>query len=301
MYTIVLSFIMSMLSIIGVGLLKNDVPNNKVYASMNLQQMDSLFAKSSNVSSDFLYHYAYALKHNDRIYTHVVDKYIKKKKLFKAKTHTEKDALFIHDFANNLFSKALDVMLVHKQAYAHTHKFGTYYLNKKIAYDLVYSARWAAQYNSPVLFKRCLKLISKANLGNESAILFEVKTAYYQQCEDWQAYSQAIVDFTESQAQLSPIDLYENAKQLINKSTNKQHLWYAQSWLRTSVHKMPTYQSLYAYAYVLLQLNQYQQARTYTYQAIEAAKSTDMPYTAAETLLHQINGVTLSPAVLVKL
>ena len=222
----------------------------------NLQSMQRQY-ESGFRKVTFLKDFAYLLKSNKLPYQEVVNAFIAKQNS-RADFKKEDTQAFIYDFANDLNTKAIDILVKFKGDYAQKH--GLEQVNEKIKNALFEGVNLAIERRDESLFKRVKKVATKAKVDSDNLLVYEIDAAYYKGINHVEMYAKAIRKYMHKYNGKSAEVWHNSAWNLVTSSENKSNLKMAKKWIEKSIYLNPQYYNYESYAYVLKMLGKKQQA-----------------------------------------
>jgi thiol-disulfide isomerase/thioredoxin len=267
----------------GVSLVAND------YENVKLMQLEEVYNRHTitgmPTSPETLRELSYALRQRRRPYNAVVNDYL----LANSKTPRKPEVRqFIYDFSINLENLAMDYFLkdiVYFKQYYSGNK-----VNDKIKTAIYNSVLTAIQSRNENLFKKAVSAIQKANLPDEDRYLFEIRSIYYQGIEDWSSFSKVAYNYLTTQKSSDPQLLNDVAFKFQRYVTNKRMLKEAIKWAKKSINMEHEYMNHYALALLYFKTGKNAKALDVCKEAIDVAKTRNIPYTEVSDLMNQIHG-----------
>lgn len=178
-------------------------------------------------SPRFLYDYAYDLKKLNETYVEVVDDFLNSSD-FKTSQSIRDNMQFVFDFADELDTKAFDIMLRNKQQYIGV--FGKDEVNAKILGAVRSKVILSAFDQNKKAFEDALQYITKAAIPNSEESIFTFKLLYYKETNNLLSYVQAVTNYCNTQIKPNPDILNTAARDLAVKTNNKEDLEKALQW-----------------------------------------------------------------------
>lgn len=255
----------------------------KVSLDAMIRQFDSGYKNPT-----FLYDLSYELKRQGRPYRKVADEYITQKKLYKANFEHLQDIQFIYDFSDNVYGKAMDILLKNKTFFQE--KYGIEHINRKITEAIKSSADAATINKNTKLFERSKKVLLAANLTNQRELEIDIVLHYQKQ----QMKKADFIHFFREQVDGYEGNdgrwLYDKTRQLLLLSTTEHDFVLSKKWLESSISLLPNYSTYELYINTLCKLSEYNKAQKEASKAIEVAKKQQVDYTGMQLFLKDLVG-----------
>jgi tetratricopeptide (TPR) repeat protein len=211
------------------------VPNNtdntipSIYTSFLEKKLQYI---NGSRTPRFLYDYAYDLKKLNETYSEVVDYFLNSSD-FKTSQSIRDNMQFVFDFADELDSKAFDIMLRNKQQYMGV--FGKDEVNAKILDAVRSKVILSALDQNKTAFEDALQYITKAAIPNSQESIFKFKLLYYKETNNLLSYVQAVTNYCNIQIAPNPDILNTAARDLAVNTNNKEQLEKALQWISKSL------------------------------------------------------------------
>lgn len=226
----------------------------------------------------FLYDFAYLLKKHEAPYEQVVDAYLLKSKNLK----DEKTLRLVYDFANDLNTKAIDILLKNKDVF--TEKYGVQHIRKKIKNAIERTINTAIHSRNKKLVKKVQKTIHKAALPDAKEFEFDMLMAYYEGIHDVEKYEKIVRKYMRKYKGKDGVLWHTMACKLMGASESKRNLKTARKWIEESIYLHPQYYNYESYAYVLKMLGKRNEALTAARKAIAIAQKEGTDYSPLHKL-----------------
>lgn len=207
------------------------VPNNRnntipsIYTNFLEKKLQY---NNGSISPHFLYNYAYDLKKLNETYGEVVDDFLNSSD-FKTSQSIRDNMQFVFDFADELDSKAFDIMLRNKQQYMGV--FGKEEVNAKILDAVRSKVILSALDQNKTAFEDALQYITKAAIPNSQESIFTFQLLYYKETNNLLSYVQAVTNYCNTQIEPNLGILNTAARDLAVNTNNKEQLEKALQWI----------------------------------------------------------------------
>jgi thioredoxin-related protein len=246
--------------------------------------------------SDFLYEYAYQLRLNKQPHDQIVNEYINKEKLQKHKCTEVEDLKFVYDFASNLRTEAIDVLLKNKKVFEE--QFGADKVASKIDKAISTAANYAVEAHDETMLQRACEVAEKNAAPNKMDMIFDMKWQYYESIKDRKNQAKIAQDYMQQYKAENPVVFHQKAVALLQVAGNDAELWKtAQKWLEKSIELMPNYHNQKDYARLLMHLGDYATAKKMAEKAIAIAKISNIDYSEAQRMIEIITTPTMKGSV----
>jgi len=222
----------------------------------------------------FLYDFAYLLKQQNVPYNQVVDDYLVKCKRVK----DEKTMKLVYDFANDLDSRAIDILIKNKDVFSE--KYGVQHIRSKIKSAIVSTATIAISSREDEFLKKMKKVIQKSGLPDAKEFEFNMLSSYYDGIHDVEKYTKVLRKYMKKYDGKDAGYWHLMSSKLMTASESKKNLKTAKKWIEHSIYLHPQYYNYESYAYVLKMLGKRQKALSAARKAIAIAQKEGVDYSA---------------------
>ena len=254
--------------------------------TINLTVMQEQYNKGFR-SPAFLYDFAYQLRINNRPHNDIVNNYIKKEKLSKHCIDT-KDLQFVYDFAANLRTDAMDVLLKNKGDFERV--FGKENIDKKIADAATIAVDYAKTTNDTELLNKAYQVVEKSKISNGKDLLFKMKWDYCETTKDHKSQVKLVKEYMGNYGGYDASVYHQKAIQLMYAAKNNPQDWQvAKKWFEKSIILDASYQNQKDYARLLIKLGEVGNAKQMLMQALNAGYSNGIDCSEGQVLLEMLS------------
>lgn len=244
------------------------------------RQYDAGFRHAS-----FLYEFAYILKKQELPYYEVANDYLDK---IRKNTQSPRNLQFVYDFADDLRTGAMDLLIKNKSLYER--RIGTERLNLKIKQAVMRAVKLAKEREDTKLYEEARAIAQKADFPQLKAFLFEMDKSYFQGVNNWESYAETICEYMKAYRGKDAQFLYMQAQAIIETSNDNKQLGAAKEWVEQSIFIEPQYQSYETYTRILFHLGLTKEAEKAAQKAIELGKLNGTDFSRTLRLLDRIQG-----------
>ena len=238
-------------------------------------------------SASFLRDYARTLRDFNESYGYVLDDYLNSAD-FKSNASSGDNMQFIFDFADELNSKAFEILQKNKSLYVGV--FGKGEVDTKILQAIRSEVITASISKNPNALDRALRYVNTTDIPNNREEVAKFKLLYHKEQKNWVSYGQVADTYYRTEIDPSAEILNMAAREIVSNSNNKEQLEKSLLWVNKALNlRTSDFEYNETNAIILYKLGKKKQAVKELDIAIDKARKTSNDYTYCLELMQIMN------------